>query len=553
MSRRTNGKTAPLRLRRRLLFGGILSLLLWLTGLPGPAWGADVSKPIDYGEDGDEDPLLLLPAPERAARRSCTLCHLFVEPTMLTRDNLETQILPRMKVRLGVAKPDFASSPEGEIIRARRIYTEHPLVPVEDWPLIEEFYLKNAPEKPLPQGPKPEITIGLKLFDTVRPRWRFNPPSTTLVKLSEKPGRIYVGDDRAKSLALLDAEGSLMTTIPLGNVPVDLVEREEGLYVTCIGSFIPSEIWRAELLLIPRKGDGFGEKQVLLRNLPRASQTVFADFNGDGREDFAMCMFGNLTGRFSWFENLGEGRYREHVLTDHTGAMNAAVHDFNGDGKPDLAVLFAQDLEQLMILLNDGKGGFSGTSVFQRPPVWGHSYFELADFNQDGRMDLIVCNGDNGEYDSPTKNYHGIRILLNRGDLDFEEAFFYPMNGCYRALARDFDADGDLDLAAISFFPDYALSPKESFVYLENVGGNKPGEFKFETSTFRECISGRWIVGDVGDLDGDGDPDIVLGSYIHGPTSVPKFLLDIWEPRGFSIQILRNRMKPQAAGRPPLQ
>jgi hypothetical protein len=149
-----------------------------------------------------------------------------------------------------------------------------------------------------------------------------------------------------------------------------------------------------------------------------------------------------------------------------------------------------------------------------------------------------VTNGDNGEYPSPTKRYHGLRLYTNRGNYRFEETFFYPLNGAFRALARDFDGDGDLDIAAISFFPDYRQSPEESFVYLEHQGG-----LKFSAATFRECISGRWLTMDAGDLDGDGDLDLVLGSYIRGPSAVPMFLMKDWETIGPSFVILRNQLR----------
>ena len=61
----------------------------------------------------------------------------------------------------------------------------------------------------------------------------------------------------------------------------------------------------------------------------------------------------------------------------------------------------------------------------------------MADFNRDGLPDILVTNGDNGEYPSPLKKYHGIRIYLNKGNWRFEEAFFYPLNGAFKAVARD--------------------------------------------------------------------------------------------------------------------
>lgn len=517
---------------RLLLAVGLLALAA-VSGLAQPP-----APLVLYDDDEETEEEARMPFGEKVARRACTMCHTFVEPSLLTKQNWAEQILPRMSVRLGVARPDYSSSPEGDLIRARKIYTDKPLVPVEWWPAIEQYYLQNAPEEPRPQDPRPEIQIGLPGFRAEPPRFRTPDPATTLVKVSPGRRQIFAGDDHLKALFVLNTNGAFVTRLDAGNVPVDLVETGAGIYVTCVGSFLPSEIHRAELLFFPRQGEGFGERQVILRELPRAVQAEFADFNGDGRQDFALCMFGNLTGRFSWFENLAQDRYREHVLSHETGAMYCAARDFDGDGNTDLAVLFAQHLESLIVMYGDGRGNFSGDNVFQKPPVYGHSFMEAVDFNGDGRLDFVVTNGDNGEYESPTKKYHGVWLYLARGPKEYEEKFLFPLNGAYRALARDFDGDGDLDIAANSYFPDYVKSPRECFVLLQNQGG-----FKFAPFTFRECISGRWLVMDAGDVDGDGDLDIVLGSYIHGPAPAPQFLMNIWERQGPSVQILRNTLK----------
>jgi hypothetical protein len=517
-----------------LVAGGWLALGL-LDG--GRALAADPPppKPISYDDDDDTAAAPKMSPGEAAARRACSICHVYPDPSMLDRKHWQEQILPRMSVQLGVARPDYSSSPEGELIRERKIYPEQPRIPVEDWPLIEEFYLANAPEKPLPQIPHAPIELGLKYFEMEPPHFRLNPPTTTLVRISTNTHRLFVGDDHSKSLYILDAHGYPQCTIPLGNVPADLVETPEGIWVTCVGSFPPTEHYIAALLFLPRQGDTYGPPKTILKDLPRSTQAVFADFNGDGKTDFALCMFGNLTGRFSWFENLGNDQYREHVLSTKAGAIHAAVSDFNGDGKPDIAMLMAQETEMMTVLLNDGKGNFTAHNLWQKSAPWGHNTFQLVDFNRDGKMDFLVVNGDNGEFDSPLKYYHGIRLYENEGDLQFKETFFYPLNGAYGVAARDFTGTGRLDIAAISFFPDYVANPRESFVYLEN-----EGNLKFKVTTFPQCISGRWIVMDAGDLDGDGKDDIVLGSYIYGPTPGPQFLVNIWKTQGPSVLILHN-------------
>ena len=488
-------------------------------------------------DDDEPAPVAAALRGEMTARRDCSLCHLYVPPSMLTKSNWYAQILPRMKVELGIAKPDYSSSPDGELIRQRRIYPERPRVRVDDWPWIEEFYLQNAPDKPLPLPPRPEIKIGLPLFEVVPARFRVAPPSTTLVKINTNTHRIYVGDDNSRSLYILGPDGTPLQRLAIDNVPTDVVEKDGGIYVVCIGSFPPTEVYCAELVFLPKQGDSFGPKKVILSGLPRSTQMKFADFNRDGRDDFALCMFGNRTGRFSWFEKLEDGSYREHILANKSGAIVCEVRDLNNDGAPDIVLLMSQELEQLIVLINDGHGNFSSEEVIREPPVFGHSNFQIADFNGDGRMDLIVCNGDNGDYDSPTKYYHAIRILLGQSPTHYVKAWEFPMNGVYGAFARDYDQDGDLDIAAISFYPDWINSPRESFVYLENHGG-----FNFTPSTFPECISGHWIVMDAGDVDGDGDIDIVLGCYAAGPGSTPAFLQETWRERAGSILILRNML-----------
>lgn len=541
----TNTERTPMRLRLALV--AMATAIVFCS--PASAGAEDRDDPLPFS--GITPPVALTkPDGEKLARSVCGACHVFPEPQLLDKTTWLTKVLPRMETRLGVSPPDYSSSPEGDLIRTLGIYPDEPLIPKSDWDAIVEFYRKSAPDTPLPQQPRPEIQVGLPQFSVAPVRFRNDPPLTTLVQFGSR-GELYLGDDGTKSLAIVDSSGVPKQTIALGNVPIGIKETGSGIYVTAIGSFQPSEVRRAELLYFPRENGILGSKKVILKDLPRAAHTEFADFNGDGRMDFAICLFGNLTGRFSWFENAGDDNYKEHVLIEKPGSIRCATPDLNGDGSPDLVVLVAQESEALYLFYNDGKGNFSSRLVFQKHPVYGHNHFELADFDGDGRQDLLVANGDNGEYDSPLKNYHGIRIYLDRGEHQFEEAYFFPLNGATKAVARDFDQDGDLDIAAISFFPDYITSPRESFVYLENKGG-----FNFAPATFSQCIAGRWVSMDVRDMDHDGDLDIALGSYTRGPTSVPAFLAKMWESKGPSALILKNRLKksnPAGSGQQPVQ
>ncbi|MCO6488500.1 MAG: VCBS repeat-containing protein, partial [Phaeodactylibacter sp.] len=107
----------------------------------------------------------------------------------------------------------------------------------------------------------------------------------------------------------------------------------------------------------------------------------------------------------------------------------------------------------------------------------------------------------------------------------------------YGAVARDFNQDGTLDIAAISFFPNFEKQPNESFFFLENDGrGN------YKPHTFPQAGLGRWIVMDAGDIDQDGDEDIVLGSLAF--EVIPDGgEVERWVNNGIPFVVLRNQVK----------
>jgi hypothetical protein len=493
---------------------------------------------------------------EELSRTFCGSCHLYPEPALLDKFTWSYEVLPSMAVWLGLHRFEARDHPGAERVLAAKIIPDRPQMSIEDWRAICNFYMAAAPASPPPQPERPPLTIGLPHFQPVIPAYP-KPPANCLVRITREFGGMFIGNSAEGVLDLFHPEGTLLASMNVGGPPTDLRLTAEGLYVTVIGSVAPSDVPEGRLLFLPRAVAG-AEKQpeprTLLAGLQRPTEAVFVDLNKDGREDIIVPEFGWYLGRFGWHENLGDGTYREHVLLERPGAMKVQVHDLGNDGLPDIFLMTAQSREGIYLFLNRGQGQFLMLPVLEQHPAWGFSYFELADFNGDGHPDILATNGDNGDntrYPEVPRHFHGVRVYLNDGKNQFKERFFYPMHGAYKAVARDFDLDGDLDIAAIAYYPDYNREPPvEGFVYLQNVDGSN-----FAPFSCNEAALGKWICLDAADGDGDGDIDIVLGAHNHGAGIVPPKIRQQWSTNGASILMLLNTAADQraaAAGKAPV-
>jgi len=475
---------------------------------------------------------------EELSKAVCATCHVYPEPGIETRFTWAFEVLPRMAVWLGFGSVEFDEEKGGARVKEAGLIPDQQSMPLADWEAICNFYLHNAPAKSVPQPDRPEIKVGMKHFRAVLPKYD-RPAKTTVVKIAEGFQRIYLGNDEEDTLDLFQLEGRIGGSMTFPGPPVAVHETDEGLNVTVIGDFEPSDSLNGAVIRLGKPKDGKpGQTSVLLDKLARPTDAVFVDLNGDKREDILVPEFGYNLGQLSWFENLGNDRYGVRALFQYAGAIRALTYDFNRDSRPDIIALVGQAREGIYLFTNLGDNEFDMEPVALMHPAWGHSDMTLGDFNGDGHIDILATNGDNGDrytYRHDFKPYHGVRIYLNDGKNKFEESWFFPMNGAYRVMARDYDGDGDLDMAVTSYFPDWVRSPAEAFVYFENEGG-----LKFSPYTFPEAVAGKWLVMDAADLEGDGDIDIVLGAYNLGPGVVPPNIQEEWDKVNVPFAILEN-------------
>lgn len=487
---------------------------------------------------------------EQLAKIRCAACHSFVPPDKLPKGIWKNDVLPAMGHRLGIFQgkhqPDsiFGSARNSVLVKKANVFPDRPTISRADWQKILEYYDKNAPDTILPPKRDRKIRMGLTHFKYRQVSFVHRPPLTSMVKIRKKGKGLVFSDGKRNNnvLTFLDPDLELKRNLLFQNTPINYYEKSDTIYLTTVGKNVfPSDTPDGALQKITKSKENKDQmiSTPLLSDLQRPVFMAYGDLNNDGLEDIVACQYGDLSGKLVWFENKGENKYEERPLNNKPGAINAIIVDHNKDGLNDLFVLMAQGDEGIFYYENQGNVSFKEKRLLIFSPLNGSQYMELVDFNNDGHQDILYVCGDNADKSPILKDYHGVYIFLNDGNMNFKQTFFYQLNGAYKAMARDYDLDGDLDIAAISFFPDYRDHPEESFVYLEN-----SGNLNFKDYTFPEATKGRWIVMDAGDIDGDGDIDLALGSFVYflaqGDTTG---LSKKWLEESPSVIVLENTTK----------
>ena len=461
---------------------------------------------------------------ELLARKYCTSCHQFPDPGLLPKGSWRNAVLPAMGMFLGVEIPSVSLKAEG-----KNLIPSKPLLSVNDWHAINGYYIDSAPERLAAQGRK-KITFGLPSFQVLLPKqdiFYSKLALATYVKISPEPNNcLLIQDGISNQLYQINARLDTLKSSKMPGTLVDIDLAAKPKLATFIGeNYMASQSFKGRIYAFsPAAPYQLLSREPIFSSLSRPVKTLKTDLNGDGLGDILIGEFGRLTGQLSWAEASKKGIYKKHTLRPMPGIIDFVVTDVNGDGKADIYALFAQGDEGIFLFRNLGNGKFNTEKVLNFPPAYGSSSFELVDFNRDGFKDLLYTCGDNADLSPVVKPYHGIYIFFGDRKGQFKKMFFYPMNGCYKAIARDFDLDGDLDIASISAFP-AAASPWEAFVYLQN-----RGNLTFEGFTLAKNVPfQKGLTMDSGDFNGDGKIDLLLGSKYYSSDksgeSKPLFLL----------------------------
>ncbi|MBM3786017.1 MAG: CRTAC1 family protein [Acidobacteria bacterium] len=220
------------------------------------------------------------------------------------------------------------------------------------------------------------------------------------------------------------------------------------------------------------------------------------------------------------YHNEGNGTFQDvsqatGIATYAGKAFGAVATDINGDGWADLFV--ASDMAPNALFLNhEGRrfediGLASGVAYSEAGEPRSGMGVDAVDYDGDGRQDLFVANIDQQYF----------ALYRNRGDLQFTEE-----PGQVRRDTRllsgwglkffDMDNDGDADLLLANGHPDDMIARRmPSVTYAEPLllFENREGTFINVSAAAGPVFQQRWNARGlaIGDLDNDGDSDVVIG------------------------------------------
>jgi hypothetical protein len=250
----------------------------------------------------------------------------------------------------------------------------------------------------------------------------------------------------AKSLTVLTNDGNggfaLAATLAVGNYPTSVVGVDLN-GDNKVDLIVANSVDNSVTVLTNNGSGGFVSNATYSVGFS-AGSVIAVDVNGDNKPDLITANFGSTASNgnnLTVLTNNGSGRFVLCTTVPVGNGPTAVIAmDVNNDGRMDLISANWDNGgsgSTLTIVTNSGSGSFG----FYATLTVGHGPASVlaADVNGDGTLDLITANtGDNT-----------LTVLTNDGSGGFELAVTLPVGITpYGAAAADLNGDGKLDLVS---------------------------------------------------------------------------------------------------------
>ena len=227
---------------------------------------------------------------------------------------------------------------------------------------------------------------------------------------------------------------------------------------------------------------------------------LIVDLDQDGLKDVLLC--DGQTNKVGWIRQVRLGVFEEQDIGGSVpGPAHLEIADMDGDGHLDvlvssMGVIPPSNVKSgsVIVLVNDGSNHFTNRVLLEN--VARVTYVAAADFNKDGRLDLVV--GQFGYLQGE------IRWMENIGNWEFKSHQLSDLPGTIHAPVVDLNGDGNLDIVAL-----ISQDSEEVHAFYGDGAGNFRDTVLYG-STNKDFGSSGLVVSDV---NGAGRPDII---YTNG-------------------------------------
>ncbi len=246
---------------------------------------------------------------------------------------------------------------------------------------------------------------------------------------------------------------------------------------------------------------------------------AIGDLNGDGKPELVTA--NGISGTVSVFQNTstaGNISFADKIdLALDSYAESVAIGDLDNDGRPDLAIGILRNLTSSSRVISIFRNNIIGSGIIaayfdsridlETGINTGPRSVALGDLDGDGKLDLTTAN-----YDANSVSvFRNISIV---GTIFFAAKTDFTTNGSpYSVVIGDLNGDGKPELVAAN-----ARTNDKSVSVFRNTG-TAAGSISFAARTDFVTGDNPYSVA-IGDLDGDGKPDLATANRTPDNVSV---------------------------------